>query len=137
MKLPLKLEYACRVLIQLKPTFVSGEVRRVEELAKREKISPNYLTQILNELRMAGLVESRRGKNGGYILARDPEEVSLADIVRASEGAFLELNGSSDGESAKLTEKMWGEVFASVEEQLEKRKLSDMGTEETVEMWHI
>ena len=107
MKIPLKLEYACRVLIQLRPTYTTGEIRRVENLADREKISPNYLVQILNELRNAGLVESRRGKNGGYVLAQDPEAITLDHIVRAVEGPFLQLNGSTDGESGETTAKLW------------------------------
>ncbi|MEZ5304557.1 MAG: Rrf2 family transcriptional regulator [Verrucomicrobiales bacterium] len=89
MKLPLKLEYACRVLVQLAPTFGAGQVRRVEELAERERISANYLLQILNELRTAGLVQSRRGKNGGYLLAKEPASITLAEITRAVEGALL------------------------------------------------
>ena len=137
MKLPLKLEYACRVLIQLKPTFISGEVRRVEALAEREQISPNYLVQILNELRTAGIVESRRGKHGGYILARDPKDVTLADIVQATEGAFLQLNNSEgEGESGELIAGIWLDVFEKVEAELRSRRLSDMDGE-PAEMWHI
>lgn len=137
MKLPLKLEYACRVLIQLKPTFISGEVRRVETLAEREQISPNYLVQILNELRTAGIVESRRGKNGGYILTRDPKDVTLADIVHATEGAFLQLNSSEgEGESGELIAGIWQDVFEKVEAELRSRRLSDMDGE-PAEMWHI
>lgn len=136
MKLPLKLEYACRVLVQLKPTFVSGEVRRVETLAESEKISPNYLVQILNELRTAGLVQSKRGKNGGYFLARDPAEITLEDIVRASEGAFLQLNGSETGESGALIANVWREVFEKVNVELRKHRLSEMDGE-VAGMWHI
>lgn len=136
MKLPLKLEYACRVLIQLKPTFVSGEVRRVETLAESEKISSNYLVQILNDLRTAGLVESRRGKKGGYILARDPSEITLGDIVRATEGVFLQLNGPAEGDSGELIAEVWREVFSKVEGELDARRLSEMESEPP-QMWHI
>ena len=137
MKLPLKLEYACRVLIQLKPTFHTGEVRRVEDLADRESISPNYLVQILHDLRTSGLVESRRGKHGGYFLARDPEQVTLTDIVEAAEGTFLQTNGAPEGESGEITAQLWREVFEEVRQNLSKRRLSDLGNEDPVEMWHI
>ncbi|MFT5471456.1 MAG: Rrf2 family cysteine metabolism transcriptional repressor [Verrucomicrobiales bacterium] len=136
MKLPLKLEYACRVLIQLKPTFLSGEVRRVETLAESEKISSNYLVQILNELRTAGLVESRRGKKGGYILARDPADITLGDVVRATEGVFLQLNNSEEGESSELIANVWREIFAKVDAELDRLRLSEMEGE-AAEMWHI
>jgi Rrf2 family cysteine metabolism transcriptional repressor len=135
-KLPLKLEYACRVLIQLKPTFLSGEVRRVETLAESEKISSNYLVQILNELRTAGLVESRRGKKGGYILARDPADITLGDVVRATEGVFLQLNNSEEGESSELIANVWREIFAKVDAELDRLRLSEMEGE-AAEMWHI
>jgi Rrf2 family transcriptional regulator, cysteine metabolism repressor len=137
MKLPLKLEYACRVMIQLKPTFVSGEVRRVEDLADLESVSPNYLVQILTGLRTAGLVESRRGKHGGYLLAKNPEEVTLGDIVAAAEGALLQLNGTPEGQSGPATARLWRRLFEDVEVQLRRRRLADMGTGESAAMWHI
>tara|TARA_R110002096_G_scaffold273422_9_gene467279 strand:+ start:19505 stop:19918 length:414 start_codon:yes stop_codon:yes gene_type:complete len=137
MKIPLKLEYACRVLIQLRPTYTTGEIRRVENLADREKISPNYLVQILNELRNAGLVESRRGKNGGYVLAQDPEAITLDHIVRAVEGPFLQLNGSTDGESGETTAKLWKTVASSIEDELKKHSLASMGDPGEAGMWMI
>lgn len=137
MKIPLKLEYACRVMIQLRPTYTTGEVRRVENLADREKISPNYLVQILNELKNAGLVESRRGKNGGYVLAQDPESITLDDIVRAVEGPFLQLNGSKDGESGESTANLWKAVAASIEDELKKHRLASMGDPDEAGMWVI
>lgn len=137
MKIPLKLEYACRVMIQLKPSFATGEVRRVEELAERESVSPNYLVQILNDLRNAGLVESRRGKRGGYLLARDPEEVTLADIVAASEGALLQGNGGTEGDSGPATAELWRSVIGGLEQHLKRYRLADMGSVEAVGMWQI
>lgn len=137
MKIPLKLEYACRVMIQLKAGYGSGEVRRVEELAERESVSPNYLVQILNDLRNAGLVASRRGKRGGYLLARDPEEVTLADIVAASEGALLQGNGIPEGDSGLATAELWRSVIAGVEHHLKHYRLADMGTVEAAGMWQI
>ena len=78
MRLPLKTEYACQVLAQLASTYAAGDVRQVEDLATAEALSPNYLVQILTTLRQAGLVISRRGKNGGYLLARHPGNITLA-----------------------------------------------------------
>lgn len=137
MKLPLKLEYACRVLIQLKPTFVSKEVRRVEELAELEQISPNYLVQILKDLRHHGLVRSERGKNGGYTLLMNPEEITLYDIVRATEGHLLQVNGDEDGESGHATVELWRAVFAKIEEELKSHRLADMGEDGAGPMYHI
>lgn len=137
MKIPLKLEYACRVMIQLKHSYASGEVRRVDELAERECVSPNYLVQILNDLRTAGLVDSRRGKRGGYLLARDPQEVTLADIVAASEGALLQGNGVPEGESGIATAELWRTVCSGVDSHLKRHRLADMGSMERTGTWQI
>ena len=108
MRLPLKTEYACQVLAQLASRYASGEVRQVEELAAAERLSPNYLVQILTALRQAGLVLSRRGKNGGYLLARDPAEISLADIALAMEGgALVESSPGNGGASAHRVHEAW------------------------------
>ena len=65
MKLSHKLEYACRVLAQLARTHGQEKLAHIDELAEAEKIPANYLVQILNELRNAGLIISKRGKQGG------------------------------------------------------------------------
>lgn len=108
MRLPLKTEYACQVLAQLASQYASGEVRQVEELAAAERLSANYLVQILTALRQAGLVISRRGKHGGYLLARDPGTISLADIALAMEGgALIESSPGNGGESAERVREAW------------------------------
>ncbi|MGK0187745.1 MAG: Rrf2 family cysteine metabolism transcriptional repressor [Verrucomicrobiales bacterium] len=137
MKLPLKVEYACRVLVQLESTFGSGNVRRIDDLAAEEKISANYLVQILNELRNAGLVESRRGKNGGYQLARDPAAVTLGDIVNALEGQLLHLNSSGEGASGTHVTGIWEEVFTAINRELAKHTLADIAQRGAAQMWHI
>ena len=68
MKISQKLEYACRALAQLAKHHDGRTLTRLEDLAQREAVSGNFLVQILNDLRRAGLIESRRGKAGGYLL---------------------------------------------------------------------
>jgi len=133
MKIPLKIEYACRVLVQLEPTFGSGQVRRIDELGVREEVSPNYLTQILNELRTAGIVESRRGKHGGYALARDPGKVSLWDVVQAVEGNLLQVNSSGGGESGRLVNGALEEAFEVLEEKLARTTVADIAARRAVD----
>ena len=70
MKLSVKVDYACRVLAQLARTYGTDELAHIEELAQVEAVPANYLVQILSELRNGGLILSRRGKQGGYALAR-------------------------------------------------------------------
>ena len=115
MRLPLKTEYACQVLAQLASRYASGEVRQVEELAAVERLSPNYLVQILTTLRQAGLVISRRGKNGGYLLARHPSEITLAVIAVAMEGgSLIESSPGNGGESAGHVHAAWVKVNESM-----------------------
>lgn len=102
MRLALKTEYACQVLAQLALTYAKDGVRQVEDLASAEGLSSNYSVQILTTLRQAGLVVSRRGKNGGYLLARHPDEISLAEIAVAMEGEPLVQSGPGNGGMSAL-----------------------------------
>lgn len=85
MKLSTKGRYGLRAFIDL---AVCGEEEPVSltSIAARQEISPNYLEQLMAKLKKAGLVESIRGVNGGYRLARPAEEISVGDVLRALEG---------------------------------------------------
>lgn len=133
MKLPLKIEYACRVLVQLEPTFTSGQVRHIDELGLREGISPNYLTQILNEMRSAGIVESRRGKHGGYLMAKDPATISLLDVVSSVEGHLLQVNSTGGGESGGIVNEAWEDVFAAMEKRLGETSVADIAGKRVID----
>lgn len=127
MRLPLKTEYACQVMAQLARHYESGDVRQVEDLADAERLSANYLVQILTTLRQAGLVLSRRGKNGGYVLARHPAEISLAEVALAMEGGVLiESSPGNDGESSSRVREAWVDVNAAIEESCREISLSDL-----------
>ncbi len=127
MRLPLKTEYACQVLAQLASTHAEGGVRQVEELAQAEALSPNYLVQILTTLRQAGLVLSRRGKNGGYLLARHPSSITLADVAAAMEGgALIESNPSNGGHSANRVREAWNKVNDAIMKSCEEVTLIDL-----------
>lgn len=115
MRLPLKTEYACQVLAQLALTYSKEGVRQADDLAAKEGLSANYLLQILTSLRQAGLVISRRGKNGGYLLARSPEEITLAEIAMAMEGErLIESSPGNGGMSAESVQAAWEKVDAGL-----------------------
>ncbi|HQZ26813.1 MAG: Rrf2 family transcriptional regulator [Verrucomicrobiales bacterium] len=127
MRLPLKTEYACQVLAQLASTYAVGEVRQVEELAAAEGLSPNYLVQILTTLRGAGLVISRRGKYGGYLLARHPETITLAEIAAAMEGGVLiESSPGNGGKSAEKVREAWIKVNEAMMESCRQIPLTEL-----------
>jgi len=135
MRIPQKLEYACRALVQLAQN--PGEVSQVHDLAEKEAISSSYLLQILNELRHAGLVESRRGKNGGYLLARSPDLISLKDIVVAIEGSVLETGLEEEGASAGGVARAWQSVSTDLEKSLDLWTLERMSTGEIIDSYMI
>ena len=127
MRLPLKTEYACQMLAQLALTYSEEGVRQVEDLAAAENLSPNYSVQILTTLRQAGLVISRRGKNGGYVLAKHPDEISLADIALAMEGgSVLESSPGNDGMSSGNVHAAWVRVNEALLENCREIKLSEL-----------
>ncbi|MCI9446373.1 MAG: RrF2 family transcriptional regulator [Lachnospiraceae bacterium] len=85
LKLSTKGRYGLRAFIDL---AVCGEGQPVSlaSIAQRQEISVSYLEQLMAKLRKAGLVESVRGVNGGYSLARPADEISVGDVLRALEG---------------------------------------------------
>jgi len=85
MKLSQLGEYALRALLVLGMNH-GPEVVRIRDIAQQQNIPRRFLEQILNDLKSAGFVQSRRGVAGGYRLQRAPDEISLADIIRHLEG---------------------------------------------------
>lgn len=137
MKLSVKVDYACRVLAQMARTFGTDELAHIEDLAKAEAVPANYLVQILSELRNGGLIVSKRGKQGGYALARAPESVTLYDIVRLIEGEVLELNESGEGFSGAQVDAVWREVRETLEAKCKGCTLEQMMNRSTDEVYYI
>ena len=136
-KLSVKVDYACRVLAQLARHHGKAGLAHIEGLAKIEAVPANYLVQILSELRNGGLIMSRRGKQGGYALARPPEEITLLDIVRVIEGELIELTTSGDGQSGKRVHQIWREVRDALEAKAKSYTLDKLATRGAGEMYYI
>lgn len=85
MKLSTRGDYAVRALLELS-TAPRGEAMPLSELADRTRIPSKYLEQILMRLRTARVVRGKRGAHGGYMLARDPERVTVGEVIRAMDG---------------------------------------------------
>ncbi len=110
MKLSVKVEYACRVLLQLARNYGKKELAHIDGLASAEGIPANYLAQILTDLRNGGLIRSRRGKQGGYALARKPEEITVYDIIKTIDGDILAVNPGNEGQSSRAVRQVWEEI---------------------------
>src|SRR5437660_2295261 len=95
MKLSLRGEYALRALLVLCLNYDQPLVR-IQAISDQQNIPKRFLEQILNDLKSAGIVQSRRGVVGGYRLAKPPEEITLAAIVRHIEGALAPVSCVSE-----------------------------------------
>src|SRR5688572_25791915 len=85
-----KADYAVRAAVEL--ATVDGPVKG-EHISQSQEIPLKFLENILIEMRHAGLVRSQRGREGGYWLARSPDEITIADVVRAVEGPLAHVRG--------------------------------------------
>lgn len=95
MKLSLRGEYALRALLVLGLEY-GDSVVRIQTISQHQNIPKRFLEQILNDLKSAGIVQSRRGVAGGYRLAKPPEEITLAAVVRHVEGALAPVSCVSE-----------------------------------------
>jgi Rrf2 family protein len=95
MKLSLRGEYALRALLVLGLNY-DKPVVRIQAISDHQNIPKRFLEQILNDLKSAGIVQSRRGVAGGYRLAKPPEEITLAAVVRHIEGALAPVSCVSE-----------------------------------------
>lgn len=85
MNLSQKCQYAVRAVLELAKQYGQGPVP-ISHIAANQAIPQRFLENILNELRPTGLIESRRGIQGGYLLARDPATISVGEVIRLIEG---------------------------------------------------
>ncbi len=107
MKLSVKSDYAARAVLGLARQHPSRTAMRVETLAEEQRIPAKYLAQILIELKTQGIARSVRGKEGGYLLARPPGEITLADVFRAVEGELFDTPALSDASCPPELRRAW------------------------------
>jgi Rrf2 family cysteine metabolism transcriptional repressor len=94
MKLSLKSEYACLSLIDLAEHYKKG-IRTTIQIAEKQEIPKKFLEQILLTLKYGGYLQSRKGKGGGYWLAKDPASIPLAEIIRTMDGSLAPITSVS------------------------------------------
>ena len=131
MRVSAKTDYALRAAVELAAAHGDGTPVKGEKLATTQSIPLRFLENILLQLRHAGIVESRRGADGGYKLARAPGEITLADVIRAIDGPLAGVSGQRPetldfkGTSEPLRE-VWVAVRASLRGVLEQVTLADV-----------
>ncbi|NTU85236.1 MAG: Rrf2 family transcriptional regulator [Chloroflexales bacterium] len=121
MRISSKGDYGLRALFDLAQRFGEGPIQS-EEIARRQGIPVNYLNQLLITMRRAGLIESLRGPQGGHMLARHPEAITLLEILTALEGPLLPDEPARDGLRSTVPEDhaLVGEVWTTLRGRLEQ-----------------
>jgi Rrf2 family transcriptional regulator, cysteine metabolism repressor len=131
MRISSKGEYGLRAIFDLAQRFGKGPVQS-EEIAGRQGIPVNYLNQLLILMRRAGLIESLRGPQGGHMLARKPEDITLLEVITVLEGPLLPSENSREDlhplqpEDYALITAVWSDLRASLEQQLSAITLEDL-----------
>ncbi|MDE0825244.1 MAG: Rrf2 family transcriptional regulator [Akkermansiaceae bacterium] len=137
MRVSQKLDYACRAAVCLTRQYDEKFVMKLEDISRREEISPSFLVQILNEMKRAGLVTSKRGKAGGYLLSRAPASITVLDIVKAIEPALVEIPPDSPGPSGPAVSKVWQGVSTGLIERLQSISIDAIASEASEPMYFI
>jgi len=88
MKFGVGVDYSLKALLMLAERYPGTQPVRVEEIAETQDIPENYLRRLLIELKRGGLVASQKGPSGGYMLARPPARITMADVVEIIEGDY-------------------------------------------------
>lgn len=129
MHISAKVDYACRALCALAAR--DGDALTAEELAREQDLPVRFLRAILNELRRGGIVSSQRGNEGGYRLARPPENVTLGEVFRRLEGPLAEVrnerpeHANYEGAAEHLQD-VWVAVRASLRRVLDEVNLAQV-----------
>jgi Rrf2 family cysteine metabolism transcriptional repressor len=113
-KLSVKSDYAARAVMALARHYHTGASLRVEQLAKGQGIPANYLVQILIELKAQRIVKSVRGKEGGYLLARPPAEISMGDLIRCVHGHVFDTPALGDPNCPEELRQAWRRLQKAV-----------------------
>src|SRR5580700_9122480 len=126
-------DYASRALLSLALRAEEQAPTSVRDLAERTGLPQPYLEQILLALKGAGLVRSKRGVGGGYVLARQPESITLGQIVSAVDGPIAagdfgepHTNGACDHEGQCVLLDLWADVGHHMQAHLDSYTLADM-----------
>ena len=115
--------YGLRILLDVAAHMEEGPVA-LRDISRRQEISQKYLWQVVNPLKVAGLLRATRGAHGGYTLAKSPARISIRDIVDILEGpisivACVQSPGSCDRSAACAARGAWAEVESKVNETMD------------------
>jgi Rrf2 family protein len=130
MRISAKVDYAVRAAVELAAVTEEGPVKG-DTIAEAQGIPLKFLENILGELKHVGIVNSRRGAQGGYWLNRPADEVTLGDIVRAVEGPLASVRGEAPEDlkykgGAKPIQKVWIALRANIRAVMDEVTLAEV-----------
>lgn len=130
MKISTKGRYALSIMIDL-AIHDNGNFISLKDIATRQGISNKYLEQIIAMLNKAGYLETARGNNGGYKLAKKPSQYTIGDILRASEGDLAPMvclmeKGSCDKKQDCITYSFWEGLDKTISNYVDSKTLEDI-----------
>lgn len=124
-----------RAVFGLARHHASGRAQRVETLATEQGIPANYLIQILIELKSQQIVKSVRGKEGGYLLAKAPVEITVGDVLRCIHGVLLDSPALNDPQCAPELRGVWqqlGTVLNDTANSINFQMLTEQASEYSI-----
>ena len=131
MKISKKCQYALKAILELS-RHNNGNAIKTHEIANSQKISQRFTEIILNELKHGGFVESRRGNEGGYLLARDPRTLAVREVIEYIQGAIsvapeaLNDNGDAALFGNEALKELWQEVNVAISEVCGNKTFADL-----------
>ncbi|AEY66449.1 Rrf2 family transcriptional regulator [Clostridium sp. BNL1100] len=135
MKVSTKGRYGLRAIVDLAAHESEGQVS-LKSVAERQRLSENYLEQLFSSLKKSGLVKSIRGAQGGYLLARPADKITVGDILRSLEGTLCpvecidpDVPASCDRADECVTADVWAKIRDKINEVVDSITLADLVSE--------
>ena len=133
MRLSTQSRYGVRAIFDI-AYHSAGLETQVKDISRRQGISQRYLEQIFQKLRRAGIVGSKRGPSGGYFLGKKPEDITLADVIRVTEGNISPVLCVNPGDSTQpcersgecVTQIVWNEAGKRLKDYFDSVTVKDL-----------
>ena len=130
MKLSTRSRFAVRALLDIAINY-KGKPVQIKNIAKRQSLSGRYLENIFTPLRNAGILNSIKGKDGGFMLAKKPNEINILEIVQIMEGPISIVDcvgapGSCRRSTLCVTRRIWDDLNKNIKDSLAVKNLDDL-----------
>jgi len=122
-KISTKGRYGLTLMIELARNFGEGPIS-LKSIAEQKELSNHYLEQLATPLRNAGLIRSVRGPYGGYVLAKEPSEITSGDVIRVLEGPITVVESMENEEAAQQA--LWAQIRDAIRNVLDTTTLKDL-----------